>query len=100
MKKLILLLFINIILAGQLRPQEKDNTRIPLIGEMAPEFTAQSTTGDIHFPDDYSMKWKILFSHPADFTPVCSSEMLQLASMQEEFEKLNAKIIPIPHKTK
>jgi peroxiredoxin 2/4 len=60
---------------------------------MSPEFTAQSTFGTIHFPNDYFMKWKILFSHPADFTPVCSTEILQLASMQDEFEKLSAKII-------
>lgn len=95
MKKLIFILVINLSFCGFVRPQEKDNTRIPLIGEMAPEFTAQSTTGKIHFPDDYPMKWKIIFSHPADFTPVCSSEILQLAAMQEEFEKLNAKIIVI-----
>jgi len=95
MKKLAFLLIINMTFTGYLRPQEKDNTRIPLLGEMAPEFTAQSTTGTIHFPDDYSMKWKILFSHPADFTPVCSSELLQLASMQEEFDKLNTKIVVI-----
>jgi peroxiredoxin 2/4 len=95
MKKVFSLLFFTMILVGQLWPQAIDNTRIPLLGELAPEFTAQSTTGEIHFPDDYSMKWKILFSHPADFTPVCSSEILQLASMQEDFDKLNTKIIVI-----
>jgi peroxiredoxin 2/4 len=95
MKKAIIFFFINMIFIGCLRPQERDNTRIPLLGELSPEFTAQSTSGIIHFPDDYSMKWKIIFSHPADFTPVCSSELLQLASMQNEFDKLNTKIIVI-----
>ncbi len=95
MKRIIFLLIVNIIFVGRVWSQEKEITRIPLLGEMAPEFTAQSTAGKIHFPDDYSMKWKILFSHPADFTPVCSSEILQLASMQGEFEKLHTKIIVV-----
>ena len=75
--------------------QDKENSRIPLLGEMSPEFTAQSTFGKIHFPNDYYMKWKILFSHPADFTPVCSTEILQLAAIQDEFEKLDAKLFVI-----
>lgn len=95
MKKLAFLFIINMIFVVHLRSQDKENTRIPLLGEMSPEFTGQSTTGNIHFPDDYFMKWKILFSHPADFTPVCSSEILQLASMQDEFDKLNTKIVVV-----
>ena len=95
MKKQFFLLSIILLLSGNLWSQEKEVTRIPLIGELAPEFTVQTTNGKIHFPDDYSMKWKIVFSHPADFTPVCSSEMLQLAAMQDEFDKLNTKIIVI-----
>ena len=78
---------------NQLWSQENKQTRIPLLGEFAPKFTAESTKGKITFPDDYVMKWKILFSHPADFTPVCSSEILELALMQEDFEKLDTKII-------
>jgi len=81
--------------ATTLWSQESKDTRIPLIGEMAPEFTAESTTGRIHFPDDYYMKWKILFSHPADFTAVCSSEILELAAMQKDFDKLNTKIVVV-----
>jgi peroxiredoxin 2/4 len=93
MKKLVISLILIVIFTGRLLAQETTDARIPLLGEMTPEFTAQSTEGKLHFPNDYAMKWKILFSHPADFTPVCSSEILQLASMQEEFNKLNTKIV-------
>jgi len=84
----ILLFLVNISVA-----QEKDEIRIPLIGESAPAFIAQSTRGQINFPDRYFGKWKILLSHPADFTAVCSSEILELASMQEDFKKLNTALI-------
>ena len=63
--------------------------RIPLIGEMAPEFNAASTMGQINFPADYNGKWTVLFSHPADFTPVCSTEILELASNKKDFDALN-----------
>ena len=67
--------------------------RIPLIGELAPSFTAESTTGVVNFPADYGRAWKILFSHPQDFTPVCSSEILELAHLQSDFDKLKTKLI-------
>lgn len=73
--------------------KEARNFRIPLIGEIAPSFTAESTAGTVNFPDDYGRNWKILFSHPQDFTPVCSSEILELAHLQSEFDKLNTKLI-------
>jgi len=91
MKKLIVLSVIGILVTNFVWSQDYD-TRIPLLGEMAPKFKANTTMGELNFPEDFPFKWKILFSHPADFTPVCSSEILELASMQEDFEKLNAKI--------
>jgi peroxiredoxin (alkyl hydroperoxide reductase subunit C) len=75
--------------------KEERNFRIPLIGEMAPSFTAESTNGTIMFPSDYGRKWKILFSHPQDFTPVCSSEILELAHLQSEFDKLDVKVVVV-----
>lgn len=66
---------------------------IPLIGDIAPSFIAQSTKGEIKFPDDYKGKWVIIFSHPADFTPVCTSELIGFAEMEDEFEKLNCKLL-------
>jgi peroxiredoxin (alkyl hydroperoxide reductase subunit C) len=95
MKTLILIIAISISAGLYASAQEKNDDHIPLLGEMTPEFTAQSTQGKIKFPDDYFMKWKVLFSHPADFTPVCSTELLELAYMQDDFDKLNTKIIVI-----
>ena len=66
---------------------------IPLLGDAAPSFTAESTNGKIKFPADYSGKWVILFSHPADFTPVCSSELLELGALQGDFDQLGVKLI-------
>lgn len=65
----------------------------PTIGEPAPEFTANTTHGEINFPVDYQGKWVILFSHPADFTPVCTTEFMTFATMQKEFMKLNTELI-------
>ncbi len=67
--------------------------QIPLIGQTAPSFTADTTQGPINFPDDFKGSWVILFSHPADFTPVCTTEFMTFATMQDEFTKLNTKLI-------
>ena len=67
--------------------------RLPLIGERAPAFAADSTQGPVHFPDDYKGKWVIFFSHPADFTPVCTTEFMTFASMTEEFKELNTELL-------
>jgi peroxiredoxin len=61
-----------------------EEVRIPLIGEKAPSFKALTTQGEITFPDDYRGKWVILFSHPADFTPVCTTEFMTFASMEKD----------------
>jgi peroxiredoxin (alkyl hydroperoxide reductase subunit C) len=66
---------------------------MPRIGDPAPAFTAVTTQGDISFPADYEGSWVILFSHPADFTPVCTTEFMTFASMQDEFAELNTKLV-------
>jgi len=71
------------------------NKQIPLIGSEAPSFKAMSTQGTITFPNDFGKSWKILFSHPADFTPVCSTELLEMAALQPEFKKLGVKVAVI-----
>jgi peroxiredoxin (alkyl hydroperoxide reductase subunit C) len=72
---------------------EKEVYRLPLIGEKAPSFKAKTTQGIINFPDDYKGKWAVLFSHPADFTPVCTTEFYAFQKRYEEFKKLNTEII-------
>lgn len=94
-KNAILLLMILLFSSSFLQAQDKEISRIPLIGEDAPSFVANSTVGEIKFPEDFFSKWKIIFSHPADFTPVCSSEILELAKLQEDFQKLNTAIMVI-----
>lgn len=73
--------------------EAKSDYHIPIIGETAPSFTAETTQGTIHFPDDYKGSWVVLFSHPADFTPVCTTEFMTFASMQKDWDALNTKLI-------
>ncbi len=72
---------------------EEIRERMPLIGEDAPAFKAITTQGEINFPDDYKGKWVILFSHPADFTPVCTTEFMTFASMIDEFKAINTELV-------
>ncbi len=76
----------------QAQPQQPP-VSIPLIGDTAPAFTANTTQGKIEFPQMYKGKWVILFSHPADFTPVCTTEFMTFASMTQEFKDLNCELI-------
>ena len=66
---------------------------MPRIGDKAPSFKAVTTQGDINFPEDFAGKWAILFSHPADFTPVCTSEFMTFATMESKFEQANCKLV-------
>jgi len=66
---------------------------MPRIGESAPEFNATTTQGKINFPSDYKGSWAILFSHPADFTPVCTSEFMTFATLEEKFAEANCKLV-------
>ena len=72
---------------------EQEKLSLPRIGDKAPEFTATTTQGEINYPSDYKGKWSILFSHPADFTPVCTSEFMTFAHLEEKFEKANCSLI-------
>lgn len=90
MKTSVLTILAVVLLMGSSFSQI--SSKIPLIGSTAPSFTANSTNGEIKFPNDFGKSWKILFSHPQDFTPVCSSELLELSHLQKEFDQLGVKI--------
>ena len=68
-------------------------TSMPRIGDPAPHFEAVTTQGNISFPEDYKGKWIIFFSHPADFTPVCTSEFMTFAKLEAEFNRLNTQLV-------
>jgi peroxiredoxin (alkyl hydroperoxide reductase subunit C) len=73
--------------------EQKQITAMPRIGDKAPDFKAITTQGDINFPYDYKGEWVILFSHPADFTPVCTTEFMTFAHLQDKFDKANCKLV-------
>ena len=65
------------------------------LGDIAPNFKAKTTAGDIDFHEYLGDSWGILFSHPADFTPVCTTELGRTALLQEEFKKRNVKVLAV-----
>jgi peroxiredoxin (alkyl hydroperoxide reductase subunit C) len=73
--------------------KEREFVPMPRIGEKAPAFTAKTTQGEIKFPEDFKGHWTILFSHPADFTPVCTSEFMTFGKMADQFEEANCKLV-------
>lgn len=72
---------------------EETRSGIPLIGEKMPNVEVQTTHGMKNIPGDYKGKWLVLFSHPGDFTPVCTTEFFAFAKRAEEFKKLNAELV-------
>ncbi len=70
-----------------------EETRMPLIGDKFPELEVQTTHGMKKLPDEFKGKWFILFSHPADFTPVCTTEFVAFQKRYDEFKKLNTELI-------
>ena len=72
---------------------DKNEQQLPRLGEPVPAFEAMTTQGKVSFPADYKGKWVILFSHPADFTPICTSEVLTFGARTAEFKALNCELI-------
>ncbi|MCK9292501.1 MAG: peroxiredoxin [archaeon] len=73
---------------------EKENeNKFPLIGDKFPEIEVQTTFGTKSLPNDYKDKWLVLFSHPGDFTPVCTTEFYSFAKRKKEFDEINTELI-------
>jgi len=72
---------------------EEATVSMPRLGDKAPGFKAVTTQGEIDFPKQYEGSWVILFSHPADFTPVCTTEFITFASMEDQFAKAGCKLV-------
>lgn len=66
---------------------------MPLLGDMFPEMSVNTTHGPKKLPEDYKGKWVILFSHPGDFTPVCTTEFVAFANRKQQFDDLNAELL-------
>jgi len=72
---------------------EESKINMPLLGDDFPEFDAQTTHGPMRIPGDLRGEWFVLFSHPADFTPVCTTEFVAFQKRYEEFEKLGCRLV-------
>ncbi len=72
---------------------EETKVNMPLLGDEFPELKVQTTHGAMNIPGDMKGKWFVLFSHPADFTPVCTTEFVAFQKRYEEFEKLDCQLI-------
>jgi peroxiredoxin (alkyl hydroperoxide reductase subunit C) len=70
-----------------------EENKFPLIGEKFPEIQVETTQGVMKLPDQYKGRWFMLFSHPGDFTPVCTTEFYSFAKRYEDFQKLNTDLI-------
>jgi peroxiredoxin 2/4 len=95
MKKGILLTALFLLSMVLVWTQDNKTKKPLLIGVEAPSFVAQSTDGEIDFPGDFGLSWKILIAQPKAYTPVCSSELIELAYRQDSFNDLNAKLVII-----
>jgi len=73
--------------------ENQEMQSFPLIGDKFPHMAVQTTEGKKKIPGDYNGKWVVLFSHPADYTPVCTTEFVAFAKRKEEFDRLNTELI-------
>jgi len=88
------LLFTGILLLGGGRMlEEKTAKGLPLLGEKFPTLEVTTTHGRLKLPDHFAGKWFVLFSHPADFTPVCTTEFVAFQKRYEKFRELNCELI-------
>lgn len=75
------------------KKMKKEENRMPLIGDEFPKMKVQTTKGEIKLPKAFKKKWFVLFSHPADFTPVCTTEFIAFQKRYDKFRELNCELI-------
>ncbi len=73
--------------------RSRKTTSFPLVGEAIPAFTAETTKGTLRVPEDFKGRWLVLFSHPAAFTPVCTTEFIAFAKKQQAFNDLDTELV-------
>src|SRR6056297_2751716 len=73
--------------------EESSTVEAPGIGDRFPEMTVETSMGERTLPDDYEGNWLVLFSHPGDFTPVCTSEFVAFEQRRDEFEELGVELL-------
>jgi alkyl hydroperoxide reductase subunit AhpC len=95
MKNIFFDLTLDVLVREQLFQFNKNNKMSIRLGDIAPDFSAQTTLGNINFHEWLENSWGIIFSHPADFTPVCTTELGAVANLSEEFKKRNVKVIAL-----
>lgn len=91
-KSILAVLTLCLVIAFDISAQDRPS-QLLLIGDTVPSFEAPTSQGIMKFPDDYAGKWKILFSHPANHTPVCTSELLEFALMHDDYKSLDCELI-------
>jgi peroxiredoxin (alkyl hydroperoxide reductase subunit C) len=72
---------------------DDESPQFPLIGDRFPELTVETTHGTVQLPEEYEGEWLVLFSHPGDFTPVCTTEFVAFEDRRSEFEALDANLL-------
>jgi len=81
------------IIEKVIKPKKEEKMGMPMLGDLFPEIEVQTTHGPMKLPEDLKGKWTVLFSHPADFTPVCTTEFVSFQKHKSEFDAINTQLI-------
>lgn len=88
-----IILLVSILMLTAFLAYSSENTGFPLIGDQFPRMRVRTTHGWMNLPDDFNGTWFILFSHPGDFTPVCTTEFVSFAKLNDKFQEMNCELI-------
>jgi len=88
-----IIILIWVLILTSLLAYSSEHEGLPLIGDQFPQMRVRTTYGWMNLPDDFIGKWFILFSHPGDFTPVCTTEFVSFAKLNDQFQEMNCELI-------